>query len=203
MDLDWTSFTIILVAAYLVGTIPFGLLASKLCQTQDPRTTGSGNIGFTNVLRSSGRKAGIMTLLGDTGKGFLVLWIAQQILHNELEVLFVALAVILGHIFPIFLKFQGGKGVATALGALGGLDLAIGLSVTAVWLLMVGVFRYSSGGAIGAFLTLPIFAMFVFSKSQSFVLACCGISLVVLFRHKENMQRLMAGTEGKLETHSS
>lgn len=203
MDLEWVTLLCGAVGAYILGSIPFGLLASKVCQTDDPRTTGSGNIGFTNVLRSSGKKAGIITLLGDAGKGFLAVWIAWQLFQTDLEVLLMAMAVIFGHIFSVFLKFQGGKGVATALAAVGGLDLALGLSVTAVWLVIVGVFRYSSGGAIAAFLTLPIFAMVVFSKSHEFVLMCLCISVVVLFRHKENIQRLFAGTEGKLWTHSS
>ncbi|WP_447971584.1 glycerol-3-phosphate 1-O-acyltransferase PlsY [Nitrospira sp. M1] len=203
MDVTWIQIALVLAIAYGVGSIPFGLLASKICETQDPRTTGSGNIGFTNVLRVSGKKAGIITLIGDAGKGFLVAWLAQRYLQEELVVLLVAAVVVLGHIFSVFLKFQGGKGVATALAAIGGLHLWLGLTMTAVWLLCVWGFRYSSGGAIAAFLTLPLFSFFVFSQSFSFVLFSIGISILVLFRHKENMSRLLSGTEGKLGMHSS
>ncbi|GJL62532.1 MAG: glycerol-3-phosphate acyltransferase [Nitrospirales bacterium] len=203
MDLNWLQITLGLIGSYLIGSIPFGLLASKLCHTQDPRTIGSGNIGFTNVLRTSGKKAGIITLIGDAGKGFLVAWLAQQYLQVELVVLLIASAVVLGHIFSIFLKFQGGKGVATALAAIGGLHLALGLTMTAVWLLAVWGFGYSSGGAITAFLTLPLFTYFVFSQSFSFLMFSLGMSFLVIFRHKDNISRLLSGTEGKLSTNSS
>jgi len=203
MDLNWLQIAISLIGAYLIGSIPFGLLASKLCRTQDPRNTGSGNIGFTNVLRVSGKKAGIITLSGDAGKGFLVAWLAQKYVQAELVVLLIAAAVVLGHIFSVFLRFQGGKGVATALAAIGGLHLALGLTMTAVWLLAVWGFGYSSGGAIAAFLTLPLFTYFVFSQPLSFVIFSIGISFLVLFRHKDNISRLLSGTEGKLSTHSS
>ncbi|GJL65983.1 MAG: glycerol-3-phosphate acyltransferase [Nitrospirales bacterium] len=203
MDLDWLQLAVSLTGAYVIGSIPFGLVASKLCRTPDPRTTGSGNIGSTNVLRVSGKKAGMITLIGDAGKGFLVAWLAQRYLQAELAILLIAASVVLGHIFSVFLKFQGGKGVATALAAIGGLHLALGLTMTAVWLLAVWGFRYSSGGAITAFLTLPLFTYFVFSQSLSFVTFSIGISFLVIFRHKDNISRLLSGTEGKLSTHSS
>ncbi|GJL53910.1 MAG: glycerol-3-phosphate acyltransferase [Nitrospirales bacterium] len=203
MDLNWTQMILSLICAYGIGSIPFGVFASKVCKTQDPRTTGSGNIGFTNVLRVSGKKAGLITLIGDAGKGFLVAWLAQRYIHEELAVLLIAAAVIAGHIFSVFLKFHGGKGVATALAAVGGLHLGLGLSVTAVWLFAVWGFGYSSGGAIAAFLMLPIFAYAVFSQSLAFVFFTIGVSALVLFRHKDNISRLLAGTEGKLGMHSS
>ena len=202
MDLDWAPVVFSVIGAYFIGSIPFGVLASKICQTQDPRTTGSGNIGFTNVLRVSGKKAGIVTLLGDAGKGFLVAWLAASVVQVEVEILLIAAAVIIGHIYSVFLKFQGGKGVATALAAVGGLDLILGLSATAVWLLSVWVFRYSSGGAIAAFLALPVLAFFL-SHSKSFMMFTIGVSILVIYRHKENISRLLSGTEGKLGLHSS
>ncbi|MGB0910613.1 MAG: glycerol-3-phosphate 1-O-acyltransferase PlsY [Nitrospirales bacterium] len=202
MDLAWLQVTAAIVGAYLIGSIPFGLLSSRLCQTQDPRTTGSGNIGFTNVLRVSGKKAGVVTLLGDAGKGFLVSWLAKGYFQVEVEVLFVAAAVILGHIFSLFLKFKGGKGVATALAAIGGIHLTLGLTATAVWVVAVWIFRYSSGGAIAAFLVLPLLSFF-FSPSTSLLIFSVVISILVIFRHKDNICRLLNGTEGKLGTHSS
>ncbi|MCA9472132.1 MAG: glycerol-3-phosphate 1-O-acyltransferase PlsY [Nitrospirales bacterium] len=191
------------IGAYLIGSIPFGLLASKFCHAKDPRTAGSGNIGFTNVLRISGKKVGILTLMGDAGKGFLVAWLARQYFQHEHEYLLITVAVVLGHIFSIFLKFQGGKGVATALAAIGGLHLTLGLAVTGIWLAFVAIFRYSSGGAIAAFLALPILSATVFSGSVAFNLFATGISLLILFRHHENISRLLSGTESKLSSNSS
>ncbi len=191
-----------LIGAYLIGSIPFGLLAAKFCQTTDPRSSGSKNIGFTNVLRVSGKKAGVITLFGDAGKGFLVAWLAKEYIQGEVEVLCIAAAVVLGHVFSVFLRFQGGKGVATALAAIGGLHFALGLMATAVWLVSVFVFRYSSGGALAAFISLPGLAV-LFSQPKYFVLFVIGISSLVIFRHKDNVTRLLNGTEGKLGAHSS
>ena len=202
MDLAWLQVTGSIIGAYLIGSIPFGLLASRVCQSHDPRVTGSGNIGFTNVLRVSGKKAGIITLLGDAGKGFLVAWLARKFIQSEIEVLLVAGAVVFGHIFSIFLKLQGGKGVATALAAIGGLNLLLGLMATAVWGLSVFLFRYSSGGALAAFLALPVLAL-LFSQSKLFLLFVSLVSMLVIVRHKENIHRLLNGTEGKLGTRSS
>ena len=201
--MNWMPVFVSFIGAYIIGSIPFGLLASKFCQVKDPRTAGSGNIGFTNVLRVSGKKVGILTLIGDAGKGFWVAWLASQYFQHEHEVLFVAAAVIVGHIFSIFLKFQGGKGVATALAVIGGLNVLLGLTVTVIWLLFVLVFRYSSGGAIAAFLALPALSISVFSQSITFNIFAIGISLLVLFRHQGNISRLLAGTESKLRSNSS
>ena len=201
--MNWMPVLLSLIGAYLIGSIPFGLLAAKCCHAKDPRTTGSGNIGFTNVLRVSGKKAGIMTLIGDAGKGFLVAWLAKQYFHEEYEFILVSTAVVLGHIFSIFLKFQGGKGVATALAAVGGLQITLGFTVTLIWLVFVFIFRYSSGGAIAAFVALPVLSFFVFFQSTTFVFFTFGISALILYRHHDNISRLLSGTERKLSSHAS
>jgi glycerol-3-phosphate acyltransferase PlsY len=134
------------VVGYLLGAIPFGVVVSKALGLPDPRTVGSKNVGFTNVLRVSGTKAGVLTLLGDMGKGWLLGWAAMQWLTDESFIMVVAISPILGHLFSPFLGFKGGKGVATAVGAVLGLSPSIGLLVLLIWLGTVAIWRYSSAG---------------------------------------------------------
>ena len=188
--------------AYIIGSIPFGLVASKICGAGDPRAKGSGNIGFTNVLRVSGKKAGILTLIGDLGKGLLVAGSGKILVSQEIWVLLIAFAVVAGHIFSVFLFFRGGKGVATALGAVAGLDITLGLILLGIWISFVAVFKYSSGGALAAFCLFPVIT-FVFSYTGNFFLFSFFVSILILLRHKENMSRLMAGQEGKIRFSSS
>lgn len=184
-------------AAYLIGSIPFGLLAAKLFGCLDPRIAGSGNIGFTNVLRVCGRKAGLFTLAGDFGKGLLIGWLVFKIGMTEPQALLVLLSVVLGHIFSIFLMFRGGKGVATALGAMLGYDASIGFLLLCIWGLAVLMWRYSSGGAISAFIALPILAS-VLGRSSEFIIFCALLSAIILWKHKGNIQRLLLGGESKI-----
>ena len=135
------------VGGYLLGSIPFGLLVAKCLGTVDPRTAGSRNIGFTNVLRLSGKTAGLLTLAGDMGKGWLVAWTAAQTFDREAVVVAIALTPILGHVYSVFLGFRGGKGVATAMGAVTGVAPSVGVVIILVWLVTVAVWRYSSGAA--------------------------------------------------------
>jgi glycerol-3-phosphate acyltransferase PlsY len=142
---------LLMMVGYGLGSIPFGVVVSKALSLSDPRTVGSKNVGFTNVLRSSGAKAGILTLLGDMGKGWIIGWAAMQWLETEGFMMLAALSPIVGHIFSPVLGFKGGKGVATALGAVLGLSPSIGTLLLLIWLGAVAIWRYSSGGALAAF----------------------------------------------------
>ena len=185
------------VLGYLLGAIPFGIVVSKAMGLPDPRTVGSKNVGFTNVLRVSGTKAGVLTLLGDMGKGWVIGWAAMQWLTDERFIMLVALSVILGHIFSPFLNFKGGKGVATALGSVLGLSPSIGLLLVLIWLGAVAIWRYSSGGALAAFGCLPVVAI-VNEQRQEFLVFALIVSGLIWVKHKDNLVRLWKGTENKI-----
>ena len=185
------------VGGYLLGSIPFGLLVAKCLGTVDPRTAGSRNIGFTNVLRLSGKTAGLLTLVGDMGKGWVVAWIAAQTFDREEIVVAIALTPILGHLYSVFLGFRGGKGVATAIGAVTGIAPSVGVVIMLVWLITVAVWRYSSGAALAAFGMLPVVSV-VLGRSWVFVVGGVVMSSVIVFRHWENVVRLWQGTEPKI-----
>ena len=163
----------------------------------DPRTAGSRNIGFTNVLRVAGTTAGLLTLAGDAGKGWLVGWIASQSLDQEAWVLLVALSPIVGHVYSVFLGFRGGKGVATALGAVTGVDLAIGGVMLLVWIVTAAVWRYSSGAALAAFAALPLCAVLL-ERSGMFRVFSLVVATMIALRHKDNILRLWQGIEPKI-----
>jgi acyl phosphate:glycerol-3-phosphate acyltransferase len=191
-----TGATLFLLA-YVIGSIPFGVVVSRILGTVDPRTAGSRNVGFTNVLRVGGKQAGFLTLAGDLGKGWLIAWMARHFLTDEAAVLAVALAVILGHLHSIFLGLKGGKGVATALGAILGLHVLLGVFLLCIWLLAVAVWRYSSGGALAAFGLFPVAV--AWSRQSSFFLGfACVVSALIWLRHKENLVRLWSGTESRM-----
>ncbi|MGQ0810557.1 MAG: glycerol-3-phosphate 1-O-acyltransferase PlsY [Nitrospiraceae bacterium] len=196
MDIVWLTAGMA-VAGYVLGAIPFGLVVSKVLGTVDPRVAGSHNVGFTNVLRVAGKTAGILTLIGDMGKGWVVGVAATQVLVREEVVLLVALCPILGHLHSIFLNFRGGKGVATALGVVLGVAPTVGMFAIAVWLITVAVWRYSSGGALMAFGLLPFIAAGL-QRSVAFGLFVCLVSALIWFRHKENLGRLWNGTESRI-----
>jgi len=185
------------VLGYLLGAIPFGIVVSKAMGLPDPRTVGSKNVGFTNVLRVSGKKAGVLTLLGDMGKGWLLGWVAMQWLTVESFIMIVAFAPILGHLFSPFLGFKGGKGVATAMGVVLGLSPSIGLLMLLIWLGAVAIWRYSSGGALAAFGCLPVVAI-VNEQRQEFFVFSLLVSILIWIKHKENIIRLWKGTESKM-----
>jgi glycerol-3-phosphate acyltransferase PlsY len=185
------------VLGYLLGAIPFGVVVSKVMGLPDPRTVGSKNVGFTNVLRVSGKTAGILTLLGDMGKGWVLSWAAMQWLTVEWFIMVVALSPILGHLFSPFLGFKGGKGVATALGVVLGLSPSIGLLLLLIWLGAVAIWRYSSGGALAAFACLPVVAI-VNEQRQEFLVFSLIVSGMIWIKHKDNIIRLWKGTESKM-----
>ena len=185
------------VLSYVLGGIPFGIVVSKALGLPDPRTVGSKNIGFTNVLRVSGKTAGILTLLGDFGKGWVCAWVAMHWLTVESYIMVVAFAPILGHMFSPFLGFKGGKGVATAVGVVLGLSPSIGLLLLLIWLGAVAIWRYSSGGALAAFGCFPIVAV-VNEQRQEFFIFSLVISALIWIKHKDNIVRLWQGTESKM-----
>lgn len=189
-----------IVCAYLLGSISFAVIMSRLFALPDPRTYGSHNPGATNVLRSGNKWAAILTLLGDAAKGWLAVWVAQHFEpqgDNSLLIAAVALAVFLGHLFPIFLRFKGGKGVATALGVLLALNIWLGLAVLATWILVALIFRLSSLAALLAAVGAPIYAMALALPSE-YVFTVLGISLLLFWRHKSNIQNLLAGKESHI-----
>lgn len=185
------------IVAYLAGSIPFGVVVSRLLGTVDPRTAGSRNVGFTNVLRVGGKRAGILTLVGDMGKGWLAAWAAGQLLQDEPAVFLVALAAIVGHLHSAFLGFKGGKGVATALGVVLGVHPLLGASLIGLWLLAVAVWRYSSGGALVAFAAFPVLAAWSGQSGWGVAFACV-VSGLIWLRHKDNLKRLWSGTESRI-----
>ena len=194
---------VFVVCAYLLGSVSFAVLMSKAFGLADPRTYGSGNPGATNVLRSGKKAAAALTLLGDAAKGWLAVFLAIRFVpHNGdglLIVGLVAVAVFLGHVFPIFLKFKGGKGVATALGVLLAISVWMGLAVLATWLLVAVVFRYSSLAALVAAIAAPIFAMLLHLPPQ-WVFATAIMSMLLIWRHKSNIRNLMTGKESRIDS---
>lgn len=188
---------LLVVLGYALGAVPFGIVVSRALHLPDPRTVGSRNVGFTNVLRVSGIKPGILTLLGDMGKGWVIGWAAMQWLHTESFIMVAALSPIVGHIFSPFLSFKGGKGVATALGSVLGLSPSIGTLLLLIWLGAVGIWRYSSGGALAAFGLFPVVAI-VNEQRQEFLIFAIVVSTLVWVKHKDNIVRLWKGTEGKI-----
>lgn len=189
------------VAAYLLGSVSFAILSSWIFGLDDPRSYGSKNPGATNVLRSGNKTAAIFTLLGDAAKGWLAVFLAQrygaQFGLGQAIIGFVALAVFFGHLYPVFLKFKGGKGVATAAGVLLALDPRLGLATLAVWLFVAITLRYSSLAALIAAASAPLCAYF-FWGHDVMLLAVGVIAMALIGKHWQNLQRLMAGTEPKI-----
>lgn len=188
-------------AAYLIGSIPFALISSWIFRLPDPRTYGSKNPGATNVLRSGKKAAAILTLVGDAGKGWLAIVLAQSLTHgwnigNE-AVAATALAVFLGHVYPVFLSFQGGKGVATAVGVLLGLSTLLGLLAIATWLAVAFITRYSSLSAISAATLAPVYGYFIFGYSL-YTLAVFLMASMLIWRHQTNIKSLIAGKESRI-----
>jgi glycerol-3-phosphate acyltransferase PlsY len=201
----------IAIIAYLLGSIPFGLILVQLVRGQDVRLSGSGNIGATNVARAGGTKLGVVTLLLDALKGYVAVVIAFVVSHRiagtdvALAAALAALCSILGHVFPVWLRFRGGKGVATAVGAFAGLAPRAVLVVLAIFLVIVAIFRYVSLGSIVASATFPVLA-FVLYRTQSSpagFAVMIAASLLIILRHKANIRRLLDGTENRFQLHKS
>lgn len=180
--------------AYLFGSISCAILVCKAMGLPDPRTQGSGNPGATNVMRVGGKKAAAITLVGDMLKGAIPVAIAQAMQMNMLVVSSVGLAAFLGHLYPLFFGFRGGKGVATAIGVLLLASWKVGLAVVATWLIVAKVFRISSLSALTAFLLAPLYAWYL-QPEPVFVNTVLMISALLFWRHRSNIKKLLRGTE--------
>ncbi len=188
------------VLAYLLGSVSFAVVVSRMFRLPDPREYGSGNPGATNVLRSGRKSAAVLTLLGDCGKGWLAVFAAGQWIVDgtETAMALVAVAVILGHMVPVFHGFKGGKGVATALGALLALSPYLGLGVLATWITIAVFFRYSSLAALISAVFAVFFTLILFNVAHPFFFAVVVIAALLIWRHRLNIRNLIAGTESKL-----
>lgn len=183
-----------IVAAYLIGSISFGIIFSKLFGLPDPRTVGSGNIGATNIARSGKKLPAILTLLGDAFKGWLPVWLALQTDMLMWVVAAVGLAVFFGHLYPIYHKFKGGKGVATALGVMLAVSPMLALACLATWVIVFAISRISSLSAIVAATLSPVYAWFLLPY-KNYVMMVLVMAVMLVWRHKTNIQKLLAGTE--------
>jgi acyl phosphate:glycerol-3-phosphate acyltransferase len=192
---------LIVVFAYLLGSVSFAILVSRVLALPDPRSYGSGNPGATNVLRTGSRAAAALTLVGDAGKGWLAVWLATLASGAPATEGYVAplagLAVFCGHLFPVFHHFRGGKGVATAAGVLLALNAWLGLATLATWAIVVLFFRISSLAALAAALFAPFYAWWLFGLGP-LLAAVVAIALLLAWRHRANIARLAAGKEPRL-----
>lgn len=194
------NFGIASFVAYLIGSISFAVWVSKWMGLPDPHTYGSMNPGATNVLRTGNKKAAIFTLLGDALKGFVVVLLTKQIFTgSELEQVLpcVVTSVFLGHLFPVWHQFKGGKGVATACGVLFGIHWILGLATLATWLIIAFFFRYSSLAALAAALFAPFYAFFLFG-TQPVCVAVLLVAILLIWRHLANIQNLINGKETRI-----
>ena len=185
------------IFAYLLGSVSSAIVIARLFGLKDPREVGSGNPGATNILRYGGKKAAILTLLGDVLKGAVPVLIAHALGADSVILALTMLAAFLGHVFPVFHGFKGGKGVATAFGALTAMNGWVGLALVGSWLLMAVTTRYSSLSAITVSVLAPVY-VWLFTRNPALILATGIMALFLLWRHRSNIQKLLAGTETKI-----
>ncbi|MFM0052847.1 glycerol-3-phosphate 1-O-acyltransferase PlsY [Caballeronia grimmiae] len=198
-------YLIVAVASYLIGSISFAVVVSKAMGLADPRSYGSGNPGATNVLRTGNKRAAILTLIGDAFKGWLPVWLVGHFGAGygldatglATVVALSAIAVFLGHLYPVFFRFQGGKGVATAAGVLLAIHPVLGLATLLTWLIIAFFFRYSSLAALVAAAFAPLFQVFLFGPSRV-SLAVLAMSALLVWRHRANISKLIAGKESRI-----
>ena len=199
--MQYLTLAAALLAAYLIGSLSFAVLVSRLMGLADPRSYGSGNPGATNVLRTGNRAAAVLTLALDALKGFvpvlLVLVYGPRFGLGETAAAFVGLAAFIGHLWPVFFRFHGGKGVATAAGVLMALNPLLGIAVLATWALIAAFFRYSSLASVVAAIFAPFYQALIWGMEPG-ILALIGMSLLLVWRHEGNIRKLLAGTESKL-----
>lgn len=190
-----------IVIAYLIGSLSFAVLVSRAFGLPDPHTYGSGNPGATNVLRTGNRLAAALTLVGDGAKGWLAVVLAQRFAWrfgvDDTGIALVAVAVFLGHLWPVFFRFKGGKGVATAAGILFALDWRVGLGTLATWLIIAAFFRYSSLAALAAAAFAPFFTALVLGF-DAYAAAVLVVAVLLVWRHADNIRKLIAGTESRI-----
>lgn len=192
---------LVAVVAYLIGSISFAVVVSAAMGLSDPRTYGSKNPGATNVLRSGNKAAAILTLLGDAFKGWLAVWLVKHAGAayglDAFSVALASIAVFVGHLYPVFFRFQGGKGVATAAGVLLAIDPVLGIATAATWLIIAFFFRYSSLAALIAALFAPLFDLFM-SGGNPVAGAIMAMSVLLVWRHRANISKLLAGQESRI-----
>lgn len=192
-----TQYFLCLFGGYLLGSLPFGLILTRLAGMGDLRAIGSGNIGATNVLRTGNKFLALATLLLDGGKGALAVLVAYLVFKQDMPLYFAGAGAFLGHLYPIFLKFKGGKGVATFLGTLLAINPQLGLASCLTWFVTTLIFRISSLSALVAAILSPIYGYFLFKNSELAIFA--GILCIMIFiRHKDNIKRLLSGSEPKI-----
>ena len=193
-------YLLLITGAYLMGSMSFAVLVSKMMRLPDPHSYGSGNPGATNVLRTGNKLAAVLTLLGDAAKGYLAVFLARALVGVDVEswvLPAVAAAAFLGHLFPVFHGFKGGKGVATALGILLGISGWLGLATLSTWLIVAFFMRYSSLAALISAMFAPLYFIFLFGV-QPMSGAIAIMSGLLIWRHKGNIQKLLDGTEGRI-----
>jgi glycerol-3-phosphate acyltransferase PlsY len=186
-----------ILGGYLAGSIPFAILVSRLMGLPDPRTYGSGNIGATNVLRSGNRLAALLTVVGDSGKGWAAVVVAQSLGVDGEQAALVGLSAFMGHVYPVWLRFQGGKGVATAAGVLLALDWRVGVVVIVAWLAIAVVSRYSSLAALVGAVVAPVAAWYFLGPGPGLA-AIAAMSVVLVVRHRANIGKLLRGEESRI-----
>jgi glycerol-3-phosphate acyltransferase PlsY len=191
-------YSIIVLLAYLIGAIPFGLLFTKVFSGVDVRSVGSGNIGATNVLRAAGKKAAVFTLLADCLKGLVPVLVVRFWLQDDALTVLTGIAAVLGHNFPVFLGFKGGKGVATSYGVALAITPWLGIICLLIWLGAALIWRYSSLSALISFLAYPFLVFSAYPESKALGSLALFLSGMIYFRHRENIKRLVAGTESKI-----
>jgi acyl phosphate:glycerol-3-phosphate acyltransferase len=193
-------YLLLITGAYLMGSMSFAVLVSKIMRLPDPHSYGSGNPGATNVLRTGNKLAAVLTLLGDAAKGYLAVFLARALVGVDVEswvLPAVAAAAFLGHLFPVFHGFKGGKGVATALGILLGISGWLGLATLSTWLIVAFFMRYSSLAALISAMFAPLYFIFLFGV-QPMAGAIAIMSGLLIWRHKGNIKKLLDGTEGRI-----
>lgn len=191
------NLILLIVAAYLLGSVPFAIVASRLFRIEDPRRYGSGNPGATNVLRSGHRGAAAVTLIGDCAKGWFAVWAAYALGFSPAEAALAGLAALIGHVLSVFLRFRGGKGVATALGVIAGISIPVALAALAAWAVVAWTTRYSSAAALAATATAPL-AGFILIDSAPVIGVLMAIAAVLVWRHADNVRNLKNGTEARI-----
>jgi glycerol-3-phosphate acyltransferase PlsY len=192
---------ILTLLAYLIGSISFAVISSRALGLPDPRTYGSGNPGATNVLRTGRKAAAALTLVGDAAKGTLAVVIAGMVVEpgaGDVAMASAGVAAVLGHMYPLFLRFKGGKGVSTALGVLLALNVYVAAGTLATWLILVAFFRIASLAALVSALFAPFFTALLFSVAHPYFIAITVIAVLLIWRHKTNIRKILDGTEARI-----
>ena len=195
------NLIVVAIAAYLIGSVSFAVLVSRAFSLPDPRSYGSGNPGATNVLRTGRKAAAALTLFGDGAKGWLAVYLAQRYAAPdtvELAMACAAVAVVVGHMYPVFFRFQGGKGVSTALGALIALNIYLALGTAATWIVMAVFFRISSLAALVSAVFAPFFTLILFHPHHPYFWGVLVIAVLLVWRHRGNIRNLLQGTETRI-----